>query len=152
MKKTLLMLMAVVMVGCGTPKWMDEIMQANWDNAVASGAYTYNEAIKQMGPATALERSSHLGEWLAPRFIEMLDKHEIAATCLTAGPIVSIEFGAFDASELFDFLNGVGIHIKWISNTLSNGKQQNILRIGLPYYETKARLRVVLALIDDFLE
>ena len=71
MKQILLMIVAVAVVGCGTPKWMDE-MQANWDNKVASGAYTYDEAIKQMGPATqeqTLSDGSKVCVWKSSKFM-----------------------------------------------------------------------------------
>ena len=60
----------MVLVGCGTPRWGEEF-RASWDKALASGTYTYDDAIKNNGPATqeqTLSDGSKVCVWKSSRF------------------------------------------------------------------------------------
>lgn len=67
-------------------------------------------------------------------------------------PCLVIAFPDYDPFPLYLYLHSMNIHIKCIKRRrLSNGETVNMLRIGIPYYETRERLSRFLIQVEAFL-
>lgn len=109
---------------------------------------------RNTGPEAILTRSSELGKFLRPAlsaiFIDAGIDHFF--TNNNPSPSLVVAFLDYDPYPLYCYLNDTNIHIKCIKHRkLSNGKTTNLLRIGLPYYESKERLNRLLSEIEAFL-
>ena len=85
----------------------------------------------------SVEYSSRLG---------FLSPHEFLAVKDYAG-YFSIHFKTVDPYPLYHYLNKRSVHVKCIKKA-----NTQLLRIGVPYYETKERLKKMSRLVEEFFE
>lgn len=107
---------------------------------------TVAEALKlylQTGKETVFQRSCYLADFMRQRLQKVLDEQDLHYVFLNdapKSPVVSIGFTEYDPYPLYQYLNKHNIHIKCIKDHRIDGTTYHILRIGLPYYESKERL------------
>ncbi len=102
---------------------------------------------KEVGTETVLQRSAELSSFFREKLEQVLNRFELQYKILNktnAAPLLSIAFTHFHPYELYRELNENGVHCKCIIDYDYNGEKLNILRFGLPYYETENRLQLAI--------
>lgn len=110
---------------------------------------------KQVGKDVVLKRSSHLSGIFKNQLEEVLASSGIAYHFLnedTNSPMVSIGFVDYHPFDLYSELNEKGIHCKCIIGSKHQGQTFNILRFGLPYFETEERISYAVSTIGSVLQ
>ncbi len=116
------------------------------------------EALKlyqQVGKDIVYKRSSHLSETFRKKIEDVLASLEISYKILNDNinaPMLSIAFTDYHPFELYNELNEKGIHCKCIIGSKHDGHTFNILRFGLPYFETADRLNYAASTIASILQ
>jgi UDP-sulfoquinovose synthase len=116
------------------------------------------EALKlyrKVGKDVVLKRSAYLSDIFREKLGEVLTNFGISHKVLNAGetaPLLSIAFPDFNPFDLYSELNENGVHCKCVINYNKDGNHYNILRFGLPYYETVERLETAVSKIGAILE
>jgi len=109
---------------------------------------------KQIGKNTALGRSSYLRAYFQLKLEKIFVENEIAYEFLNddkLSPVIAIGFTHTDPYNLYTYLNDHQVHTKCIKNHKVSGVNYHILRIGVPYFETVARLDCALFEIEQYL-
>ena len=109
---------------------------------------------KQAGKENVLGRSSYLSRYLQNKLDEVFSGSGISHVFLNSercSPIVSIAFTEFDPYPLYKYLNDQQVHTKCIKNHDVGGVNYNIVRVGIPYFETIDRLNFALFEIGRFI-
>lgn len=109
---------------------------------------------KRIGAQTVLKRSAYLKGIFKTMLKEVLEKHCIKFTIMPNGkwsPVVTVLFKYFNPYPLYNYLNEQKIHVKCIRQKIINDDKVDILRIGIPYFETVERLGTVVRKLDYFL-
>ena len=104
------------------------------------------------------ERSADLALYFRVRLTNLLKSHGIRFRVLEpykgspgANGMFSIAFVNFDPYPLYDAMNANKVHCKCIKDRGRDGRERQILRFGIPYYETQDRLHKGLSTIEDCL-
>jgi UDP-sulfoquinovose synthase len=98
---------------------------------------------KLAGKHNILARSAKLGSYFQEKLDELLYEHNIDHVFLNDdehSPVISIAFPAYDAAALYKYLNEQHIHTKLIKEYKIAGVAHNLIRIGIPYFESVERL------------
>ncbi len=66
--------------------------------------------------------------------------------------MISVGFQDFHPYELYSELNEEAVHCKCIIGTEYDGAVYNVLRFGLPYFETVERVQIAVETIQSTLE
>jgi UDP-sulfoquinovose synthase len=110
---------------------------------------------KQVGKEIVIKRSSHLSGIFKSKLEQVLASSGIAYKFLNEdpnSPMVSVGFYDYHPFNLYSELNDKGIHCKCIIGSKHQGQVFNILRFGLPYFETEDRLNYAVTIIGSILE
>lgn len=107
---------------------------------------------RSIGPAAIFERSTYLATFFRMELAVVLDQIGLPYRFEEEeiSPVISLVFWDYDPYPLYDFLNQEKIHVKCIKGCRLEDGSANILRFGIPYYETKNRLLTVLEAIRLF--
>ncbi|SFA51714.1 Nucleoside-diphosphate-sugar epimerase [Pedobacter suwonensis] len=108
---------------------------------------------RQIGIVTALERSCELADFLRKELSLRLNTAGIAHYYLNGfpTPCLALAFTDYDPYPLYIHLHGLDIHVKCIKDRQKeNGETIHIMRIGLPYYETRERLFRFIQEVEKF--
>lgn len=112
----------------------------------------------KVGAQRVHERSMALASFLRVRLTNLLKSHGIRFKLLEPHHgalgdtgMFTISFLNFDPYPLYDALNKNKIYCKCIKNRRKDGVERQLLRFGVPYYETERRLRKALTIIEDCL-
>jgi UDP-sulfoquinovose synthase len=110
------------------------------------------EIYRQTGIDAILERSCELAGFLRDGLSERLNAAGIAHHYLNnfPAPCLSLAFTDYDPYPLYRHLHHMNIYVKCIKKQPIDDKVVHILRIGLPYYETRERLRQFLLELERF--
>ena len=113
---------------------------------------------KAGGDDTASGRSAALCRFFAPRLDDLLTYHGIEHRFVgtQAGPrrdtgVLTVSFPNHDPYPLYRALDQRMVHAKCIKDRDKGGKRRQLLRFGMPYYESAPRLREALSTIDGCL-
>lgn len=110
---------------------------------------------KQVGKEIIFKRSSYLSSTFRSKLEEVLVSSGIMYKVLNEeqnAPMLSIAFYDYHPFELYNQLNEKGIHCKCIIGSKHDGHSLNILRFGLPYFETTDRLNYAVSTIGSILQ
>ncbi|MDD9967345.1 MAG: aminotransferase class V-fold PLP-dependent enzyme [Myxococcales bacterium] len=94
------------------------------------------------------QRSEALASEFAAQLQAVLQAHRLPFGCELAGPVLTVDFPTLDPYPLYLRLGERGVHVKCIKASLQDGERLDVLRFGLPYYETRDRLCQALERID----
>ena len=110
------------------------------------------------GDEAASGRSSALCSFFAPRLDDLLDHHGIEHHFIGthAGPrrgtgVLAVSFPSHDPYPLYRDLDQRRVHTKCIKDRDKDGRRRQLLRFGMPYYESESRLQEALNTIDGCL-
>jgi UDP-sulfoquinovose synthase len=106
-----------------------------------------------IGPGLVLQRSRELTLYFQTRVSRIFeDRHIKMEPSFNPeyGGSLTLSFQNWDPYPLYDFLNQHRIHLKCIKVPNHIPKSLQLIRIGIPYFETKSRLDQVLEKINDF--
>lgn len=106
------------------------------DFALYAGLEAALALYARIGPARVRARSRALADWLAAALGPLLPDARVEAE----DGVVRACFAGGDPYPLYVSLNVIGIHCKCIKSELADGERLAVLRFGLPWYETRARL------------
>jgi UDP-sulfoquinovose synthase len=98
---------------------------------------------KKIGRDVVLQRSASLSGIFRRKLEHVLTRSNIQYAILNElpdAPLLSVALYDFNPFELYNALNDNGIHCKCIIDYKGSNTTCNILRFGLPYYETADRL------------
>jgi UDP-sulfoquinovose synthase len=110
---------------------------------------------KQVGKDVVLKRSAYLSGIFREKLGEVLTNFGIRYKILNtsdAAPLLSVAFPDYHPFDLYSELNENGVHCKCVINYKKGSEHYNILRFGLPYYETTERLEIAIGKIQAVLE
>lgn len=112
----------------------------------------------ELGPQAVRQRSADLALYFRVRLTNLLKGHGIrfrllepANGQLGANGMFTLSFLNYDPYPLYNTLNQRKVHCKCIKDRGRDGRERSLLRFGVPYYETEARLQHGLAIIEDCL-
>jgi len=118
--------------------------------AIAASLQLY----KDTGKEVIYERSCRLSAAFCKELENILTKNDITYTFLNneyGSPVIALAFTDYNPYELYKDLNTIGIHLKCINDHEVGDQVYNILRFGIPYYESMDRLNGALKEIAIFL-
>ncbi len=110
---------------------------------------------KNVGKDVVLKRSGYLSEVFKEKVQDVLAKYNIRFKILNTtsnAPLLSVALIDYNPYELYAELNETGVHCKCIIDYKKGGESFNILRFGLPYYETVDRLEQAIETFESTLE
>jgi UDP-sulfoquinovose synthase len=105
---------------------------------------------KNISTNTIIKRCALLKEYFEPKLFAIFTKNDIACTASNVEkntPFIAVEFTSYNPYPLYEFLNQNSVHLKYIKS-----KNTSVIRIGIPYFETKDRLDKALNLIKSFIQ
>lgn len=114
------------------------------DFALYAGVEAALELYARVGPQRARSRGELLAGGLARALAAALPEADVDAT----GPVVRARFRARDPYPVYAALNARGIHTKCVKVELASGEQMALLRIGVPWYESPARLAGLVTAVE----
>ena len=128
------------------------------DFSIYAGLATCFRLHRQQGEDKIRERSAGLSLFFRVRLTNLLKSHGIKFRLLEphdgklgVNGMFSLSFQNFDPYPLYDAMNQQQVHCKCIKDRGRDGQERNLLRFGIPYYETEARLQKALSVIEDCL-
>ena len=62
--------------------------------------------------------------------------------------MLTVQFEQYDPYPLYQAMNERGVHCKCIKDLSKSGQPRQLLRFGVPYYETEARLEKALSVMN----
>ena len=139
---------------CWTDIKHSAVVQGGQDFLLNAGIAEAMKLYKSIGAGVILNRSIYLAASFLEQLTTILTRHNIKFRLLTttaASPVLSVGFPAYDPYPLYCYLNDHHIHIKCIMGHEICGTVLNILRIGIPYFETEPRLCYAVNEISYFL-
>ncbi len=111
-----------------------------------------------VGEQAVRQRSADLALYFRVRLTNLLKGHGIRFRLLEpvdgqlgANGMFTLSFLNYDPYPLYSALNARKVHCKCIKDRGRDGRERSLLRFGVPYYETEARLQWGLATIEDCL-
>jgi UDP-sulfoquinovose synthase len=109
---------------------------------------------QEVGRDVALERSVRLAAVLRSKLEPLLTRYGLPYTILSAAhaPLLSVAFREFNPFDLYSELNENAVHCKCIIDHHEPGGTLNVLRFGLPYFESVARVEEAVAVLDVVLQ
>ncbi len=120
-------------------------MAGGQDFAVYAGLDAALELYAQIGLEAVLTRSCALAALLVEQLAAVLPGVAVDA----ADAVVRVRFPeGRDPYPLYAGLNARGVHTKCVKETLADGTRLNLLRLGVPWYESPARLARVSGLVS----
>ena len=63
--------------------------------------------------------------------------------------VLTVAFENYDPYPLYNAMNQRGVHCKCIKDTCKRGEPRQLLRFGVPFYETESRLEQALSIVDQ---
>lgn len=125
------------------------------DFAVFSGLEAALKLHREIGDQTIRKRSRNLAGRLRQGLTDLFGQRDISHRFLNqqyaleweAG-VVTIAFENYDPYPLYQAMNQRGVHCKCIKD-LHHGQERMLLRFGVPFYETEARIEQALSVIAD---
>ncbi len=108
----------------------------------------------ETGKDRILARSSAHGAYMQKALHEIFTRNGICHTFLNktqSSPVIAVAFRDYDPYELYKYLNDHGVHTKCIKAHKVGGVVYNILRLGVPYFETRSRLDKALQRMEEYL-
>ncbi|MBB3047567.1 UDP-sulfoquinovose synthase [Litorivivens lipolytica] len=128
------------------------------DFSLYAGLLACFRLYRQLGAERLRERSADLALYFRVRLSNMLRSHGIRFRLLEphlgvpgANGMFSLSFVNFDPYPLYDAMNAHKVHCKCIKDRGRDGRERQLLRFGVPYYETQERMQKALATIEDCL-
>ncbi len=128
------------------------------DFSLYAGLLACFRLYRQLGAEKLRERSADLALYFRVRLTNLLKGHGIRFRVLEpcqgspgANGMFSIAFSNFDPYPLYDAMNAQKVHCKCIKDRGRDGRERQLLRFGIPFYETQDRLHKGLAVIEDCL-
>lgn len=109
---------------------------------------------KEVGKDVVRKRSAALSRQFRSRLEQLLTKSGIQYKILNKeddAPLLSVGFTDYNPFDLYSALNDEGVHCKCIIDHKNQAYSCNILRFGLPYYETVERLEKAISTIETIL-
>lgn len=136
------------------------------DFALYAGVEAAIEMVLAVTPEVIQQRSARLAAHLAEELARCFKRHQVAvrfsqpfSSDMSVAPPssrallggLSLSFPDFDPYPIYASLNTHGIHVKCIKGRLKLGGTHNLLRFGVPFFETRQRLETVLEVVDAYL-
>lgn len=128
------------------------------DFSCYAGLATCIRMHRQLGPDNIRERSAKLALFFRVRLTNLLKSHGVRFRLLEphdgklgVNGMFSVNFLNYDPYPLYDAMNQKKVHCKCIKGRGRDGKERSLLRFGIPYYETEARLQKALSVMEDCL-
>ncbi|HEX6916198.1 MAG TPA: aminotransferase class V-fold PLP-dependent enzyme [Chitinophagaceae bacterium] len=115
------------------------------------------EALKlyrQVGKDRVQQRSAYLATYFREKLEDVLQRSGIRYRILNTNPeapMLAFGFPEFHPFALYSELNDNGVHCKCIIGNEQDGETVNILRFGLPYFETIDRLERAAEVVEEVL-
>jgi UDP-sulfoquinovose synthase len=130
------------------------------DFLIYPGIIAALELYKKVGKQTVISRSLYLAKLFRKQLHKLFTakhiKHHFTdegfrGDKLNYAAVVCISFPDYNPYELYSYLNHHMVHSKCIINYVWQGKKENLLRFGIPYFETIDNLNLVLNKIETYL-
>ena len=126
------------------------------DFSVFAGVHAALSLHTKVGEATIRQRGRYLASRLRAGLDQLLEEYGIAhrflnqqyALSCEAG-VLTVAFDDYDPYPLYNAMNARGVHCKCIKDTCKQGEPRQLLRFGVPFYETESRLEHALSVMDQ---
>jgi UDP-sulfoquinovose synthase len=112
----------------------------------------------RVGDELACQRGAQLAARVAKRAGALFDSFGVEHTILESSAggeartgTLTVSFPRFDPYPLYTAMNQRMLHCKCIKHRTRSGAPKQLLRFGIPYYETLTRLRDALAVLESCL-
>lgn len=126
------------------------------DFSIFAGVGAALDLHRKIGEANIRQRCRYLASKLRQGLDALLLSYNIehrflnkqyALSC-EAG-VLTVAFKDYDPYPLYHAMNQRGVHCKCIKDTCKRGEARQLLRFGVPFYETEARLEYALSVMDE---
>ncbi|WP_339675267.1 aminotransferase class V-fold PLP-dependent enzyme [uncultured Zhongshania sp.] len=125
------------------------------DFAALAGVATALQLHQQVGRTRTRQRSRHLASKFRKGVHAELESRQIDHSFLSTGDgvigesgVLTVQFEQYDPYPLYQAMNERGVHCKCIKDLSKSGQPRQLLRFGVPYYETEARLEKALSVMN----